>query len=251
MRLVPPLPATTGIPAQRIPVADVDLVALSKLGLLDPAADPDPVLDISNVASRPSDVDEPAGPSQLVRFRVARGDGSAVPGAGVVLLDSSGRETASGYADAHGAGQLHAPHPGNYLLLAAAPGHQPGAATASIVGTHAEVPVLLTRSAVLTGSVCGPQGPVVAARITLVQSGEVVDATRSDSIGGYRLTDLAGGGYGLSVTAAGCAPIALQIGIPDGADVHRDIELSRDGQAPPAVRPEPAAGPVRQAAGQH
>ena len=251
LRLVPPLrPAAADIPAQRIPVADADLAVLGRLGLLDPAAEPEPVLDTSGVDSRMSGVDDQPGPTQRVRFRVARGDGSMVSGAGVVLLDSSGREVANGYADTQGRGELCAPHPGSYLLLAAAPGHQPGAATtASIVDGVAEVPVLLSRSAALVGSVRGPQGPVVAARVTLVQSGEVVDATRSDSIGGYRLTDLAAGGYGLSVTAPGCVPIALQIDVSDGADLHRDIELSRDGQAVPAVRPEPVAEPARQAAG--
>jgi hypothetical protein len=249
LRLVPPLPPTTDIPAQRIPVADADLAVLRRLGLLDPAAEPDPVLDPSGVDSRKSDVDDHTGPAQQILFRVARRDGSVVPGAGVVMLDSSGREVASGYADAHGSGELRAPHPGSYLLLAAAPGHQPGAATASIVDGPTEVPVLLSRSAALVGSVRGPQGPVVAARVTLVQSGEVVDATRSDSIGGYRLTDLAAGGYGLIVTAPGCVPVALKIDVSDGADLHRDVELCRDGQAAPAVRPEPIAERARQAAG--
>ena len=248
LRLVPPLPAAE-IPAQRIPVADVDLAVLGRLGLLDPTAEPEPVLNTSGVDSRMSGVDEQAGPTQRVRFRVTRRDGSVVPGACVALLDGSGREVASGYADAYGSGELCAPRPGSYLLLAAAPGHQPGAATASIVDCAAEVPVLLSRSAALAGSVHGPQGPVVAARVTLVQSGEVVDATRSDSIGGYRLTDLAAGGYGLSISAPGCVPIALQIDVPDGADLRRDVELSRDGQAASAVRPEPVAEPARQAAG--
>jgi hypothetical protein len=193
---------------------------------------------------------EPAGPARPIRFRVARRDGSAVPGAGVSLLDECGRDIATGYADAHGCGELRAPHPGVYLLVCVAPEHQPGVATVSVSDGPGEATLLVARSAVLTGSVRAPHGPVVAARLTLVQDGEIVDTAHSDSAGAYRLADLAVGGYALSVTAAGCLPAAVRVDVTDDADLHRDVDLVREADPRPvAGLPEQAGAPDRQVVG--
>ena len=89
--------------------------------------------------------------------------------------------------------------------------------------------MLVARSAVLTGSVRASYTPVVAARLTVVQDGEIVGGTHSDSVGAYRISDLGSGGYGLCVTAPGCLPAVVRVDIADGTELQRDIELQRAG----------------------
>ena len=79
----------------------------------------------------------------------------------------------------------------------------------------------MPRSVALTGAVRDRHGPVVAARVTLVQDGQVVDSTRSDTAGAYLLADLATGAYGMSVAAPGCTPLAVRIDLADGPNCTR------------------------------
>ncbi len=175
---------------------------------------------------------------------MTRHDGSAVAGAAVSLLDDRGRQVAGGHVDAQGAGELGAPHPGSYLLLFGAPDHQPGAATISVADGPAEAELLLTRSAVLTGSVRGPYGPLMAARLTLVQEGEIVDAAHSDPAGEFRIPGLGAGRYGLSATAPGCLPVAVRIELDAEAELRRDVELERDPAAAHVLDADPMTMPI-------
>ncbi len=208
--------------AQPVP-PEIDLALLGRLGLLDPDAEPDPVLTSFDLDTVPAS--EPDGPAQQIQFRVTRRDGSPLPGAGVSLLDNRGQDITTGYADAQGCGCLRAPHPGTYLIVSAAPDHQPGAATVAIRDSAVQATLHMPRSVVLTGAVRDRHGPVVAARVTLVQDGQVVDSTRSDTAGAYRLADLATGAYGMSVAAPGCTPLAVRIDLADGSELHQDIDL--------------------------
>jgi hypothetical protein len=253
LRLVPPLPSDSTIPVQRTQAPDSELALLGALGLVDPAAEPEPAL--AGVDGRRSRPDGSAGPAQQIRFRVARRDGSAVPGAEVDLLDEDGQHVATGYADAGGCGELRAPHPGTYLLVCVAPEHQPGVATVSVADGPGEAALLVARSAVLTGSVRASYTPVVAARLTVVQDGEIVGGTHSDSAGAYRIADLGPGGYGLCVTAPGCVPAAVRIDVADGTELQRDIDLQRAGDVQrevvesPGELPEQATAADRQVVG--
>jgi hypothetical protein len=241
LHLVPPLPVDSAIPVQRTQAPDSELALLGALGLLDPAAEAEPAL--TGVDGRRSRPEGPGGPAQQIRFRVARRDGSAVPGAEVDLLDEDGQHVATGYADAEGCGELQAPHPGSYLMVCVAPEHQPGVATVSVGDGPGEAALLVARSAVLTGSVRASYTPVVAARLTVVQDGEIVGGTHSDSAGAYRISDLGPGGYGLCVTAPGCVPAAVRIDVADGTELQRDIDLQRAGDAQHEVVESPGELP--------
>jgi hypothetical protein len=241
LHLVPPLPVDSAIPVQRTQAPDSELALLGALGLLDPAAEAEPAL--TGVDGRRSRPEGPGGPAQQIRFRVARRDGSAVPGAEVDLLDEDGQHVATGYADADGCGELQAPHPGSYLMVCVAPEHQPGVATVSVGDGPGEAALLVARSAVLTGSVRASYTPVVAARLTVVQDGEIVGGTHSDSAGAYRISDLGPGGYGLCVTAPGCVPAAVRIDVADGTELQRDIDLQRAGDAQHEVVESPGELP--------
>jgi hypothetical protein len=203
--------------------AAADLALLRTFGFADPGLSPDsaPVVEMEHPGEQKAAVE--AGDAQPVRYRVIRRDGSVVGGAAVTLLDDRGGDVASGAADAEGRGELLAPSPGSYVIISTAAGHQPGAMAITVPGT--ETDVLIARSASVSGSVHGQDGPIAGARITLVQDGEAVDAVDTAADGTYRISDIGAGEYGLSVAAPGCEPVATLIDIPDEADVRHDVEL--------------------------
>lgn len=175
------------------------------------------------------------GVAQPVAFRVVGRDGAGLEGAGVTLLDDLGRETTGTVADADGCGEVSAPHPGSYVLVSSAPGHQPGAVAITVTDAPVKAEVLLARSASVAGTVNGEDGPIVGARLTLVQDGEIVDTTGTGPTGEYWIADLAAGDYGLSVTAAECEPVAVLLTVPDETDMRHDLELIPAGLPAPAV----------------
>ncbi len=174
------------------------------------------------------------GAAQTVAFRVVGRDGDGIDGAGVTLLDDRGRETTAAVAAAKGRGEVRAPHPGGYVLVSAASGHQPGAVAVTVAAEPVEAEVLLARSASVAGAVFGEDGPIVGARLTLVQEGEIVDTTGTGPDGEYWLSDLAAGDYGLSISAHDCEPVALLLTVPDETDLRHDVELLPVG-LPPAT----------------
>jgi Carboxypeptidase regulatory-like domain len=205
--------------------AAADLALLRTFGFADPGLRPDsaPV-----VAMERAGEEEPpvaAGDAQPVRYRVIRRDGSVVGGATVTLLDDRGGDVAAGAADAEGRGELLAPSPGGYVLVSTAAGHQPGAVAITVNGSATRTDVLIARSASVSGSVHGEDGPIAGARVTLVQDGEAVEAVDTGADGTYRISDIGAGEYGLSVAAAGCEPVATLLDVADEADVRHDVVL--------------------------
>ena len=158
-------------------------------------------------------------------YRVIRRDGSVVGGAAVTLLDDRGGEVAAGSADTQGWGEVLAPTPGSYVLVSTAPGHQPGAVAITVAGSSIETDVLLARSASVSGYVHGEDGPIIGARVTLVQDGETIDAVDTDADGGFRIGDIGAGEYGLSVAAAGCEPVATMLDVAEEAEMRHEVGL--------------------------
>jgi hypothetical protein len=205
--------------------AAADLALLRTFGFADPGLRPDsaPVVEMER-----ADEEEPrvaAGDATPVRYRVVRRDGTVVGGATVTLLDDRGGDVAAGAADAEGRGELVAPSPGGYVLVSTAAAHQPGAVAITVNGSVTETDILVARSSSVSGSVVGEDGPIVGARVTLVQDGEAVDAVDTGADGTYRISDIGAGEYGLSVAAAGCEPVATLLDVADEADVRHDVVL--------------------------
>ena len=219
--------------ARRSPVetaaeqAAADLALLRTFGCADPADSNDEPSTVSLegaccAAAAPEAV---PGAAQAVAFHVVGRDGAGVPSAGVTLLDDRGGEAARAVADATGRGTVLAPHPGSYVLVSASNAHQPGAVAITVAGEPVSADLLLARSASLSGTVHGEDGPVAGARLTLVQDGEIVDSAESGPGGDYLIADLAAGEYGLSVTAAECEPVAVLVTVPDETELRHDVEL--------------------------
>jgi hypothetical protein len=223
--------------------AAADLALLRTFGYADPSLRPDSAPVVSLVSSQDAEPEpEPGGAAQPVRFAVATPDGAPVPRAALTVLDDRGREVAKGTADGAGRGELHAPRPGSFMLVASSVGFLAVAVAVTVADGPADVAVTLTRSAWVHGAVLGEDGPIAGARVTLVQDSEIVDAVDSGRDGGYRLEDVPAGEYGLSVAAAGCEPFAALLVVPDATAVHRDVELEA---ASPQVEAD-SAGPEYQ-----
>ncbi|MCE0768666.1 carboxypeptidase regulatory-like domain-containing protein [Pseudonocardia kujensis] len=240
-----PLPAGTDTAPDEARAAEhaaVDLALLRTLGFADPNPRPGaaPVVDLAVVHEE----EEPPAPGQAVpvRFLVVQRDRLPVADATVTLLDPRGRETASASADVAGRGEVTAPCPGGYVLVAAANGHQPGVVALTVPDTEyavAEVEVQLVRSSTIAGAVRDVRGSGVAAvAVSLLQDGELVATTITTPAGGYRFGELAAGEYKIAVVAEGREPRALPVRVDEEADAAQDVVLT---------------GPVAQpaAAGEH
>jgi hypothetical protein len=215
--------------------AAADLALLRTFGYGDPSTRPDsaPVVSMVRAGAEAAEAAD-KGAAQPVRFRVVRRDGAGVGGAAVRLLDDRGLRVADATADESGHGQVVAPAQGGFMLISTAPGYQPGAVALIVKDVPVEVDVLLVRSASVSGSVQGEDGPIPGARVTLVQDGEVVDAVTTDTDGAYRIEGLGSGEYGLSVAAAGFVPAAGFVEVPDETDLLHDAVLAS--AAPTAAR---------------
>jgi hypothetical protein len=206
--------------------AAADLALLRTFGVAGPgrtAAADDTEVELEGCS--PDDAEPCGGTAQPVAFRVVDRDGRGLAGASVTLLDDHGREISGTAADENGAGRLTARRPGGYMLVTAADGYQPGAATIAVADAPVDTEIPLTRSASIAGSVCGEDGPIVGARLVLVQDGEIVDTADSGVDGAYMFADLAAGEYGLSVTASECEPAALVLRLADETDLRHDVDL--------------------------
>ena len=185
--------------------------------------------DVALEGCAPDDDAPPAGNAQPISVRVLGRDGQGIRGATVTLLDDHGRETANTRTNADGHCVLTARHPGGYMLVTAADGFQPGAITVAVTDEPVDAELPLTRSATISGTGGGEDGPLAGARLALVQDGEIVDATESAADGTYRFADLAAGEYGLSVTAHECEAVAFVLELADEADLRQDVELGPAG----------------------
>ncbi|OZM84076.1 carboxypeptidase-like regulatory domain-containing protein [Pseudonocardia sp. MH-G8] len=221
--------------------AAADLALLRTFGFADPGLRPDQAPVVAMARPDEEAGATAAGEAQPVRYRAVHRDATTVAGAAVTLLDDRGGDVAAGTADADGRGEVLAPAPGGYVLVSTAPGHLPGAVAITVTTSPVEADVLLARAASVSGAVHGEDGPVAGARVTLVQDGEVIDATDTDADGGYRIGDIGAGEYGLSVAAPGCQPTATMIDIVEEADLRNDVALT---PASPVADADPATGDV-------
>lgn len=84
--------------------------------------------------------------SAHVRGQVWRPDGHAATDAVVTLTDPRGAQIGSSGTDANGAFAVPVTSPGRYLMVVAAPGHEPWVRYVTAAGTDVEMPVVLTES---------------------------------------------------------------------------------------------------------
>ncbi|MFF8434340.1 MFS transporter [Streptomyces bacillaris] len=163
-----------------------------------------------------------------VQGTVRHPDGTSVEGAALTLIDVQGQQVGRGTGGGDGRYALSVPGAGNYVLIAAAGGHQPQAVSVTVGDRPVELDVVLGGAGRLAGSVLAADGePVPDAAVTLTDvRGEVVASTRTGREGGYVLTELVAGEYTLAAGAPAFRPAALPVSVQAARETRQDIELA-------------------------
>jgi EmrB/QacA subfamily drug resistance transporter len=170
---------------------------------------------------------------QMIHGLIQRGDGAAIGGAVLTLIDHGGQQVARGNADPAGRYHLEAPGSGAYVLIASAPGHHPYASPLKLDSQPAVIDVTLTGAGEIGGVISAAEGgaAVNSATVTLTdRKGEVVGSHAAASDGSYRFTSVAAGAYTLVVNAEGYRPTAIPLAVPEVGEVRQDILLASGGQ---------------------
>jgi EmrB/QacA subfamily drug resistance transporter len=175
-------------------------------------------------------VDVPTGNGGVpVTGHVRRQDGSHVSGASLTLIDQQGRQVARATGNGDGSYTVPTQGPGTYVLIVAAPGHQPQASSVVVGGGPAKLDVTLTGSGELTGVVrsVGMGNPLVNATVTLTDSrGEVNGAFITADDGVYTFNGVGAGQYTLVASGPHYRPVAVTLTVPDSGVLRHDVELA-------------------------
>jgi EmrB/QacA subfamily drug resistance transporter len=169
---------------------------------------------------------------------VLQTDRTGVPRAVLTLVDLDGHQIARTGSAGDGRWALAAPRNGNYVLIAAAPGHQPQAVTVTVGGRPVEVDVVLGGTGRLAGAIRSAEGaPVPGASVTLTDGhGEVVASAHADSDGAYAFRDLVSGVYTLTVSARAYRPAAMAVDVAPNIETRQDVTLAGSGTLRGTVR---------------
>jgi RND superfamily putative drug exporter len=177
------------------------------------------------------------GPSIGGRVRGAQGTG--VGGATLTLISLTGRQLGRAIARSDGRYTLPTPGSGSYVLIAAADGHQPQAATVVVGEEPVTYDVLLAGTSGLAGTVTdGDDGwPVEGAMIVVTDvRGEVLATAKSDPKGAFSIAELPAGDLTVAVNASGRRPTALPVQISGAGVTRLDIRLRSGVQLQGVVR---------------
>ena len=180
----------------------------------------------------------PGAPGTPVAGAVLEPDRTGVPRAVLTLIDMDGRQVARAGSGQDGRWALAAPRGGNYVLIAAAPGHQPQAVTVTVGGRPVELDVVLGGTGRLSGAVRSAEGaPVADATVTLTDArGEVAATIHADADGEYHFRDLVCGRYTLAVSARAYRPAALAVDVAASGETRQDVAMAGSGTLRGTVR---------------
>lgn len=156
--------------------------------------------------------------------------GAPARGASVSVADARGDVVAAVVVDPSGQWSVDDLYPGDYTLVAAAPGLRPEVRSVTVDASRDNrCDLVLSGRGSLTGVVRAAQtgDPLGDASVVLVDSGgATVGETVSDQVGRYGFEGVRAGSY--TVLASGYAPAALRVQVGEGAVDGRDVELARD-----------------------
>jgi uncharacterized surface anchored protein len=174
-----------------------------------------------------------------IRGHVRGGAGGPLPGAVITLVDADGRQLSRTTSRDDGSYALGVPSAGSYVLIAAADGHQPQAATVVVGNEPLFQELALSGTSGLAGVVrSAATGATIAAATVVVADfrGEVVGSTETDRNGVFSIKDLASGTVALVVSASGHRPSALPIEVGGTGTTRRKVELQAAGRLRGTVR---------------
>ena len=180
----------------------------------------------------------PGAAGTPVSGSVLEPDRTGVPRAVLTLIDMDGRQVARAGTGQDGRWALAAPRGGNYVLIAAAPGHQPQAVTVTVGSRPVDLDVVLGGTGRLSGAVRSAEGaPVADATVTLTDArGEVAASAHADADGEYHFRDLVCGRYTLAVSARAYRPTALAVDVAASGETRQDVAMAGSGTLRGTVR---------------
>ncbi|GAB2853281.1 hypothetical protein GCM10027176_65020 [Actinoallomurus bryophytorum] len=168
-----------------------------------------------------------------VHGRVRGGDGGPVVGAALTLIDLGGRQVDRAGTRADGSYMLAAPGSGPYMLIAAADGHQPQAATVMVGDEPLGYDVTLSGTSGLSGIVrSAATGARVKGAMVVVTDahGEVIASAETGRDGEFSFDDLVSGTFVVAVSGRRHRPCAMPVEVAGQGTTHCEVEL------PPAAR---------------
>ncbi|MFJ4840788.1 MFS transporter [Streptomyces sp. NPDC088746] len=156
----------------------------------------------------------------------------------VTLISLTGRQLGRTVAGSDGAYELAVPGAGTYVLIAAADGHQPQAATVVVGDDRLAYDILLSGVQGLSGVVSGADGlPAVGATVIVTDvRGEVLGTGRTGPEGEFAFRELPAGEFTVAVNAAGHRPAAVPVTVGDGGSGRVEIALVAGARLQGAVR---------------
>ncbi|MGI5224665.1 MFS transporter [Actinoallomurus sp. CA-142502] len=171
--------------------------------------------------------------------RVRGAGGVPLPGATITLVEPGGRQLGRATTGDDGSYALGVPAAGSYVLIVAADGHQPQAATVTVGGEPLFSELTLSGTSGLAGVVrSATNGAAIAAATVVVTDvrGEIVGSARTDENGRFSVQDLVSGTVTVVASADGHRPGAVRAEVNGPGTAQCDVELQAGGRLSGTVR---------------
>jgi EmrB/QacA subfamily drug resistance transporter len=186
-------------------------------------------------------------PAVGIGGRIRGAGGTSLPGAIVTLVELGGRQLGRVTTKDDGSYEVAVPAAGSYVLIVAADGHQPQAATVTVGDEPLFYELALTGTAGLAGVVrsAATGAPIAGARVVVTDlRGEVVASAETDQNGRFAIQDLVSGTVTVVASADGHRPSAVPVEVSGQGTTQCDVELSAGGRVRGTVRAGSAKLPL-------
>jgi protocatechuate 3,4-dioxygenase beta subunit len=174
-----------------------------------------------------------------VEGRIRGAGGAPLRGATITLVELGGRQLGRATTGDDGSYALGVPTAGSYVLIVAADGHQPQAATVTVGDEPLFYELALSGTSGLAGVVrSAATGAALAAATVVVTDlrGEIVGTAETDQSGGFAIDDLVAGTVTLVADADGHRPSAVRVEVSGPGTTRCDLELLAGGRLKGTVR---------------
>jgi EmrB/QacA subfamily drug resistance transporter len=175
----------------------------------------------------------------LIRGLIRGGGGAPLPGAIVTVVELGGRQLGRVITKDDGSYEVGVPGADSYVLIVAADGHQPQAATVTVGDDPLFYELALSGTSGLAGVVrsAATGAPLAAARILVTDlRGEVVASAETDRNGRFSIQDLVSGTVTVVASADGHRPSAVPVEVSGQGTTQCDVELRAGGRVKGTVR---------------
>jgi EmrB/QacA subfamily drug resistance transporter len=181
----------------------------------------------------------PDGQGPRIRGHVRGNEGGSIAGAALTLIELGGRQIDRAATGRDGSYALTVPVAGSYMLIAAADGHQPQAATVVVGEEPLSYDLTLSGTSGIAGLVrSAATGIPVADAMVVVTDvrGEVVASAATGEDGTFSFQDFLSGTFVIAVSASGHRPSALPVEVAGQGTTRCEVELRAGARVQGTVR---------------